>query len=326
MKMFSYESFGPPDVLQLKDVDKPIPKQHEVLIKIFATTVTSADCRLRSGNFPRGFGFVSRLVFGIRTPRRKVLGMELSGVVVAVGSHVTKFKVADEVFAMSGISMGCYAQYKCMPETACIALKPASLSFTDAAALAFGGTTALDFIRRAKLMSGERVLVNGASGCVGSAIVQLARHVGAEVTAVCSSANIELVHGLGASHAIDYTKEDFAEHGCIYDVVVDTVGTMSPARSYLALKPGGRLLLVAAGLPELLQALWLSIRHNFQLVAGPAVERQEDLQTLAELVNVGKFTPVIDRTYSFLELNEAHHYVDLGHKKGNVVIVLAHDS
>lgn len=252
--------------------------------------------------------------------------MELSGVVVAVGSHVTKFKVADEVFAMSGINMGCYAQYKCMPETACIALKPASLSFTDAAALAFGGTTALDFIRRAKLTSGARVLVNGASGSVGSAFVQLARHVGAEVTAVCSSTNMALVYALGASHVIDYAKEDFTEQTGSYDVVVDTVGTISPARSYLALKPGGRLLMVAAGVPDIIEALLLSIRHNFYVIAGPVAERQEDLHTLAELVNVGKFTPVIDRTYSFLELNEAHHYVDLGHKKGNVVIVLAHDS
>ena len=322
MKAFVYENFGPPAALQLKDVAQPVPKRNEVLIKILATTVTSADCRLRSRNFPRGFGFVSRLVFGIRKPRRKVLGMELSGVVVAVGSHVTKFKVGDEVFAMSGISMGCYAQYKCMPETGCIALKPASLSFTNAAALAFGGTTALDFIRRAKLLSGERVLVNGASGCVGSAIVQLARYAGAEVTGVCSSRNVALVQALGASHVMDYEKEDFTENGPVYDVIVDTVGTLSPARSSLALKPGGRLLLVAAGLPELLQALWLSMRHNFQLIAGPATERQEDLRTLAELAAVGQFKPVIDRTYPFSDMKEAHHYVDLGHKKGNVVMVL----
>lgn len=322
MKVFSYENFGSPDVLQLKDVDKPVPKKDEVLIKIRATTVTSADCRLRSRNFPKGFGLITRFVFGFRKPKRKILGSELSGVVVSIGSHVTKFKVGDEVFGMSGMNMGCYAQYKCIPETGCIAIKPANLSFGDAAALSFGGTTAIDFIRRAKLLSGERVLVNGASGCVGSAFVQLARHFGAEVTGVCSSANIELVHALGASHVIDYEKEGFTENGCLYDVIVDTVGTVSPARGYLALKPEGRLLMVAAGLPELIQAFSLSIGHNFNVVAGPATERQEDLRTLAELVEVSKFKPVIDRAYSFLEMKDAHYYVDLGHKKGNVVIYI----
>jgi NADPH:quinone reductase-like Zn-dependent oxidoreductase len=326
MKAFVYENFGPPAALELKEVDQPVPKKNEVLIKILATTVTSADCRLRSQNFPRGFGFITRLVFGIRKPRRKILGTELAGVVVAIGSQVTQFRVGDEVFALTGIGLGCYAQYKCLPATGCIALKPAGLSATDAAALPFGGTTAIDFLRRANLLNGERVLVNGASGCVGSAIVQLARYAGAEVTGVCSSRNVALVQALGASHVIDYDKENFTENGPVYDVIVDTIGTVSPARSYLALKPGGRLLLVAAGLPEICQALWLSMRHNFRVIAGPATERQADLHKLAELVSTGKFKPVIDRTYPFSEIKAAHHYVDLGHKKGNVVIILPHDS
>lgn len=326
MKTIVYENYGPPDVLELKEVDKPAPKKNEVLIKILATTVTSADCRVRSLNVPAGFGLMTRFVFGVRKPRRKVLGMELSGVIVSIGSNVTKFNVGDEVFAMSGINMGCYAQFKCMPESGCIVLKPANLSYEDAAALSFGGTTAIDFIRRAKLQSGEHVLVNGASGSVGSAFVQLAKYFGAHVTAVCSTANIELVKSLGALHVIDYTKEDFTKNGCVYDLIVDTVGTTPLARIHHSLKSGGRMLMVAAGLPELMHALWLSVRHQFNVIAGPASEREEDLGTLAELAKVGNFKPVIDRTYPFLEMQDAHRYVEQGHKKGNVVIVMEHDN
>lgn len=208
MKAISYERYGPPEVLHLKEIEKPTPKDNELLIKVYATTITSGDWRVRSLNVPSGFRLIMRLVFGISKPRQSILGSELAGVVESVGKAVRNFQVGDHVFAFSDTSMGCHAEYKCMPEDGMVSLKPASLSFDEAAALSFGGTTALDFLRRGKLQRGEKVLVNGASGGVGTAVVQLARHFGADVTGVCSTANLDLVASLGANHLIDYTKED----------------------------------------------------------------------------------------------------------------------
>jgi len=244
MKAFVYTKYGPPGVLQLKDVAKPTPKDNEVLIKTHATTVTSGDWRVRSLSLPVGFGLLGRLVFGVSRPRQPILGTELAGKIESVGKGVSKFKVGDQVFVFSDAGMGCYAEYKCMPEDGAMALKPANLTYEEAAALSFGGTTALDFFRRGKLQSGERVLVNGASGGVGTAAVQLAKHFGADVTGVCSAANLELVRSLGASHVIDYTKEDFTQNGEAYDIIVDTVGTAPFSRSKGSLKEGGRLLMV----------------------------------------------------------------------------------
>jgi NADPH:quinone reductase-like Zn-dependent oxidoreductase len=220
--------------------------------------------------------------------------------------------------------MGCHAEYKCMPEDGSVALKPASLSYDEAAALSFGGTTALDFFRRGKLQRGEKVLVNGASGGVGTAAVQLARHFGAEVTGVCSTANVDLVKSLGANQVIDYTKEDFTENGETYDVIVDTAGTAPFSRSKGSLKKGGRLLLVLGGLTDMLQVPWVSLTSSKRVIAGPAAERAEDLRFLAELAEAGEYKPVIDRRYPFERIAEAHRYVDQGHKRGNVVITLEH--
>ncbi len=206
-----------------------------------------------------------------------------------------------------------------------MALKPHDLSYDEAVALSFGGTTALDFFRRAKLQSGEKVLINGASGSVGTAAVQLAKHFGAEVTGVCSAANMDLVRSLGATHVIDYTREDFTRNGETYDLVVDTVGTAPFSRSKDSLKQGGRLLLVLAGLPDMLPIPWVSITSSKKIIAGPAVERAEDLRFLAELVQAGEFRPVIDSRYSFEQMAQAHRYVDTGRKKGNVIITLVHD-
>ncbi len=325
MKAIVYERYGPPEVLQLKEVEKPTPKDNEVLIKIHATTVTAGDWRVRSLIVPAGFGLIMRLVLGVSRPRQPILGSELAGEIESVGKDVSKFKVGDQVFAFSGFGMGCHAQYKCMPEDGAVALKPTNLTYDEAAALSFGGTTALDFLRRAKLQSGEKVLVNGASGAVGTAAVQLAKHFGADVTGVCSTANVELVQSLGANHVIDYSKEDFTQNGETYDVIVDVVGTAPFSRSKESLKERGRLLQVLGSLPELLRVPWVSMTSSKKVIAGPAAERAEDLRYLAKLAEAGEFKPVIDRRYPFEQIAEAHRYVDTGRKKGNVVIALEHD-
>ena len=325
MKAIVYARYGPPEVLQLKEVEKPTPKDNEVLIKTHATTVTSGDWRVRSLNVPVGFALIMRLVFGVSKPKQPILGTELAGVVESVGKDVRKFKVGDPVFAFSDAAMGCHAEYKCMPEDGAMALKPANLTYDEAAALSFGGTTALNFFRRGKLQSAERVLVNGASGGVGTAAVQLAKHFGADVTGVCSTANMELVRSLGVSHVIDYTKEDFTQNGETYDVIVDTAGTAPFCRSKGSLKERGRLLMVLAGLPDILWIPWVSMTSSKKVIAGPASSRAEDLRFLAGLAEAGKFKPVIDRRYPFEQIAEAHSYVDTGRKKGNVVITLEHD-
>lgn len=322
MKAIVYERYGPPEVLELRDLEKPAPKDNEILIKTHATTVTSGDWRARSLNLPTGFGLMGRLMFGITKPRQPVLGTELAGVVESVGKNVSKFKIGDPVFAFGGAKMGCYAEYKCMPEDGLVALKPPTLSFGEAAALSFGGITALHFFRKGNLQSGERVLVNGASGGVGTASIQIARHFGAEVTGICSTANLELVKSLGADHVIDYTKEDFTKNGKAYDIIVDTAGTAPFSRSKDSLNEKGRLLLALGGLPDMLQIPWISVTGRKRVIAGPAGARQEDLRFLAELAKMGEFKPVIDRQYPFEEIVEAHRYVDQGHKKGNVVITL----
>lgn len=322
MKAILYQRYGAPDVLELKEIDKPSPKENEVLIRIHATTVTSGDWRARSLEVPAGFKFLSRLFFGLRKPKRQILGTELAGKIEEIGKSVRGFEVGDRVFAYPGASMGCYAEYKCMPEDGPLARIPPNLSYDEAAALSFGGATALDFFRRGKLQSGERVLINGASGGVGTAAVQLAKHFGAEVTAVCSGANAELVRSLGAAHAIDYTKEDFTKNGKTYDVIVDTVGTAPFSRSRNSLKEGGRLLLVLGNLSDLLQVPWISMTSNKKVIAGPASERPDDLRLLAELAQAGKFRAVIDRRYRLEQIVEAHRYIDTGRKRGNVVITL----
>lgn len=324
VKAIVYETYGPPDVLRLKEVEKPIPKQNELLIKTHATTVTSGDCRLRSINMPFGFGFVSRLVFGISKPRQRILGVEIAGEVESVGKDVSKFTVGDQVFALSDSGMGCHAEYKCMPEDGAVALKPRNLTFDETVALSFGGTTALDFFRTGKLRSGEKLLVNGASGAVGTAAVQLAKHFGADVTGLCSTANVKLVRSLGASHVIDYAKEDFTQNGETYDVIMDTAGTAPYSRSKASLKESGRLLVVLGGLPDMLQIPWVSMTSNKKVIAGPAAGRADDLRFLGGLAEAGEFKPVIDRRYPFEQIAEAHRYVDTGRKKGNVVITLQH--
>lgn len=322
MKAAIYRRYGSPDVIEIVEVPTPTAKANEVLIRAHATTVTSGDWRVRSLNMPRGFGWMARPIFGLRSPRQPILGTEVSGVIEAVGAKVTLFKPGDEVFAFPGAKMGCHAEFKCMPETAAIAPKPSNLSFDEAAALSFGGTTALEFLRRAKVQPGERVLINGASGCVGSAAVQLAKHMGAHVTGVCSGANAGMVKSLGADEIVDYTRDDFTQSAQRYDVIMDTVGTAPYARSKNALKDHGRLLLVLGDLGSLLQAPWVSMTTKHRVIAGPAAERAEALRELATLAESGHFKPVIDRRIPFDQIREAHQLVDSGRKKGNVIVTL----
>ncbi len=324
MKAVVYEQYGGPEVLRFTEVATPVPKDDEVLIRIHATTVTAGDWRVRSLKVPKGFGLLSRLAIGVTRPRQPILGSELSGVITDVGKGVTKFKPGDAVFAFPGVRMGCHAEYRCMSEDAAVALKPANLGHNEAAALSFGGTTALHFYRAAKLSAGEKVLVNGASGAVGTAAVQLAKHFGAEVTAVCSAGNADLVRSLGADHIIDYTTEDFTRNGRLYDVIIDTAGTAPFARSSASLRDGGRLLLVLAGMRDLLGIPWIALTNNRKVIGGTANGKQSDLRLLADLAERGEFLPVIDRRYRFDEIVEAHRYVDTGRKKGNVVITLEH--
>jgi len=320
IKAIIYRRYGPPEVLEITDLAKPVPAKDELLIRVCAATVSSADWRARSLELPSGFGLLGRVVFGIRRPRQPILGTELAGEVEAVGSEVTTFKAGDRVFAFPGSRMGCYVEYRCIPATGPVAMKPANLSYEQAAALCFGGSTMLDFFRRGALRSGERVLVNGASGAVGTAAVQLAKHFGAHVTGVCSAANLELVRLIGADQVIDYTKDDFSTSRQTYDVIVDAAGTAPFSRSGRVLSNGGRLLLVLASLTDLLKAPLVGITNTRKVIAGPAAERLEYVHQLGQLATEGKFTPVVDRCYPFEEMRAAHRYVDSGRKRGSVVI------
>ena len=326
MKAIVYHKYGAPDVLQLDEVETPKPRNTEVLIRIHATTVTAGDVNARGFTFvPPGLGPLARMMLGLRKPKRQILGVELAGEIEAVGRDVKQFKEGDQVFGIDGNGFGAYAEYKCMDEKGALALKPANLTYEEAAAIPFGGTTALGFLRRGKLESRERVLVNGASGGVGTAAVQLAKHFGAEVTGVCSTANAALVKSLGADYVIDYTKEDFTQSGETYDLILDTVvGKSSFARCRDSLKQNGRYLAVAGGMRALVQMLWTSMIGDKKVIAVSAAEWAEDLRFLAELAQAGKFTPVIDRRYPFEQIVEAHRYVDTGRKRGNVVISLEH--
>lgn len=322
MRAAVYERYGPPEVVSLVDVPTPTPASGEVLIKVRASTVSTGDWRARSLQMPPGFGPFGRLAFGITRPRQPILGTELSGVIEEVGEGVSAFSVGDEVFAFADVKMGSHAEFRCISANGLVARKPANLSFEQAAALSFGGMTMLSFFRRGALTGGERVLVNGASGCVGSAAVQLARHFGAEVTGVCGPTNVDLVRELGASHVIDYTRADFTANGETYDVIVDTAGNAGYSRVKRSLSGGGRLLVVLGGFVDLLRAPLTGMTSGHRVVAGPAISRLEDLRRLAAIAADGGFTPVIDQAYAFERIVEAHHRVESGHKRGSVVVTI----
>jgi NADPH:quinone reductase-like Zn-dependent oxidoreductase len=312
-------------VLQLKEVEKPAPKDNEVLIRVYATTVTATDCLMRRGEPSWG-----RIFLGFRKPRKSILGIELAGEVAAVGKDVQRFSEGDHVFGAAMLTMSCTAEYVCLPERAALAAKPANMTFEEAAAFPDGALTALTFLQDlGKIQSGQKVLINGASGSVGSFAVQLARYSGAEVTGVCSTANVEWVRALGAEQVVDYTKEDFAQSGETYDLIFDTVGKISFSRCEGSLKPGG--LFVASAMdqflwPVLPQMLWTSLFGRKKVKTGASKATTERLEYLKGLVEAGEIRSVIDRCYSLEQTIEAHRYVDKGHKKGNVVITLAENS
>src|SRR5512133_2983940 len=305
-------------------MDKPTPKDNEVLIQVHATSVTAGDCNARGFTFvPPGFGFISRLMFGLRKPRQPIGGTELAGEIVEVGKDVRRFKKGDQVFGISQ-KYGAYAEYTCMAEDARLVMKPANLTCAEAASIPFGANTALYFLRNmAKLQPGQKVLIIGASGCTGVYAVQLARYYGADVTGVCSTRNLELVRTLGAEHVIDYTREDFTQNGQSYDVILDMVpGKSSFARDQSSLKHNGLYLAGAGGLESFAQMAWTSLIGGKKVIAGVAPDRVEDLVFLKELLEAGKLKPVIDRCYPLEQTAEAHRYADTGHKRGSVVITI----
>lgn len=322
MKAVVYEEYGPPEVLKLKEVARPIPKENEVLVKVFATTVTSGDWRMRKAS-----PFAARLFNGLTRPKKiTILGSELAGQVEEVGNDVELFKAGDQVYALTGISMGANAEYRCFPEDGIVAVKPSNMTFEEAAAVPFGATTALFFLRRGSVQSGTRVLVYGASGAVGTAAVQIAKALGAEVTGVCSTANLELVRSLGADEVVDYTREDFTKRGRAYDAVFDTVGKTSFSQCKHSLKSGGFYLAGSAGLIKgSFQRLLTSKIGSKRVIAGIAKVKAEDFAYLRELIEAGKYRSVIDKRYPLEQIAEAHRYVEKGHKKGNVVISVATD-
>jgi NADPH:quinone reductase-like Zn-dependent oxidoreductase len=320
MRAAMCRAYGPPDVVRIEEVERPEPKPDEVLIRIRATTVSSGDWRVRSLTVPRGMSFMVRAAFGFTRPRNPILGTELAGEIEAVGAAVTAFEVGDAVIGYPSFPNGCHAQYRTMRETDRIVRKPASLSFEQAAAMCFGGATALDFLLdRAKLKTGEAILVVGASGALGSAAVQLAKHFGARVTGVTSGSNVELVRSLGADRVIDYTLADYRRDAEPYDVIFDTVGEASFQTHEALLKPGGRLLLLAAGLPDMLAAIG-GKRDGKRVFAGPAKETLEHLATLGDLAEAGVYRPLIDGVFPLEQIAEAHTRVESRRKRGSVVV------
>jgi NADPH:quinone reductase-like Zn-dependent oxidoreductase len=318
MKAIIYKKFGSPIVLESCIKEKPTPKDNEVLVRIYATTVTTADCMMR-----RGDTFLSRILLGFIKPRKKyqILGTEFSGKIESVGSNVKKFKVGDEIYAFRGFGTGCYAEYKCIGETGSIALKPQNMSFTEAASVVDGATTALFFLKeKAKIQKGQKVLINGASGSIGTFAVQLAKYFGAEVTGVCSTKNMELVKSLGADKVVDYTKEDFTANVDTYDLIFDTVGKSSFKQCKKTLKIEGKYVVTVLTLNRILQSLWSKFAGKKKVIFAMSVNKTEALNFIRTLIEKGKLNTIIDKQYSLEELPEAHVYVEKGHKIGNVVI------
>jgi NADPH:quinone reductase-like Zn-dependent oxidoreductase len=332
MKAIVYKEYGSPDVLHLEEIAKPNPKANEVLIRNHATTVNFGDLMARNYRaiFPSQFNmlflfwFMAKISFGLTRPKNPILGSEFAGEVEAVGSAVTRFKPGDPVFGYLGQSMGAYAEYFCMPENGVVAIKPANLTYEQAAVIPYGAIMALNLLRKVNLQPGQKVLINGASGAIGSAAVQIAKHFGAEVTGVCGTPRLEYVKSRGADYVIDYTIEDFTQNGETYDLIFDVLGKSSFADCKNSLKPNGILLYASFKMKQLAQMLWTSRSGSGKRVTcAIAPGSLDDLNSVKELVEAGKIKAIIDRCYPMEQAAEAHRYVDEGHKKGNVIITLS---
>lgn len=323
MKAIVFAEYGPPDVLHLEEVEKPTPKDDEVLIRTYAATVIAGDCEFRSFDFPLWFWLPLRLYAGLLRPRRvNILGQELAGEIESVGKNVNNFRKGDQVFAATEIGLGAYAEYKCMREDKTLAIKPVNMTYEEAAAVPTGGLNALHYLRKGRVKRGESVLINGACGNIGSFAVQLAKHFGAEVTGVDSTEKLDVLQAIGADHVIDYTREDFTKIGKTYDVIVDAVGKSSFSSSVRSLKQHGRYILANPRVSSMLRGLWTSMTSSKKVMFQFASYKAEDLVYLRELIEAGKLKSVIDRRYPLEQVAEAHRYVDKGLKKGNVVITL----
>jgi len=330
MKAIVYTKYGSPDVLQLKEVEKPTPKDDEILIRIYATPVNYGDTLARNFasisprkfNMPFIFWLPARMAFGFRKPKIKILGSEFAGEIEAVGKDVKLFKAGDKVFGYRGMSMGANTEYLCMPEDGLVAIKPANMTYEEAAAVPYGALTALNLLRNVNLQSGQKVLINGASGGIGSAAVQLAKYFGAEVTGVCGTPRLELVKSLGADKVIDYSKEDFTQSGETYDLIFDILGKSSFSRCKSSLNQNGRYLLASFKMKQLFQMLWTSMIGSKKVICALSNETTEDLIFIKELIEAGKIKSVIDKRYPLEQTAEAHGYVETGNKKGNVVITI----
>lgn len=327
MKAILHARYGSPDLLRFEEVAKPAPQDDEVLIKVHATTVSTGDCNMRNFTFvTKSMLPMAKLMFGIGKPwKERILGTELAGEIVGAGKDVVRFKLGDRVFGSTGMAGGGHAQYTCLHETASLAIKPDSLSWEEAVAIPFGANAALYYLRDlGKIQDGHRLLIIGASGSIGSAGVQLAKHFGATVTAVCSGANVELVKSLGADKVIDYTKEDFTKNSETYDLILDVVGATTFDRCQKSLKPQGVFLSCIMGLPDVARSLWASIAGGKKIKGGVAINNLERMTFITELTAAGILKPVIDRRYPLEQIAEAFKHVEHGHKKGNVVITVEH--
>ena len=327
MKAIVWTKYGPPDVLQLKEIEKPTPKDNEVLIRIYATTVTAGDCEMRRLKFPFFLSFPMRLYIGLQRPTRiKIMGQEFAGEIEAIGKAVKRFKEGDQVFGTTGFGFGVYAEYKCLPEEpkmGVLASKPINITFEEAAAVPIGGLEALHFLRQGNIQNGQKVLIIGAGGSIGTFAVQLAKYFGADVTGMDSSMKLVMLRSIGADHVSDYTLEDLTRSAETYDVIFDVMGKSSFSDSVRSLKPNGRYLLGNPGLSQMVWGRWTSMRSSKKVIIGAANQRTEDLLYLKGLIEAGKIKPVVDRCYPMEQIAEAHRYIETGQKKGNVVITVA---
>jgi 2-desacetyl-2-hydroxyethyl bacteriochlorophyllide A dehydrogenase len=325
MKAIVFTKYGSPDVLELKEVEKPTPKDNEVLIRVYAATVTAGDCEVRHFKIAWEFWLPLRLYMGLRKPRIQILGQELAGEIEAVGKDVKRFKKGDQVFAPTEISFGAYAEYICLPSTSAMAIKPTNMTYEEAATIPTGGLNALDFLRKGNIQPGEKVLINGAGGSIGTYAVQIAKYYGAEVTVVDSTRKLEMLRSIGADQVIDYTQEDFTKNGESYDVIIDVVGKSSFSPSVRSLKQNGRYILGNPSLLGGLRGLWTSMTSSKKVINALASNKTEDLMFLKDLIEAGTIKSVIDRRYPLEQVAEAHRYVETGQKAGNVVITVAHN-